>query len=62
MPKFEINIKGVKAKDSEQAQKVADSFQTIANSLTPQEVIDLATLLKEKPGIVAKAKQYHHLF
>lgn len=62
MPFFEISIKNVKATDNEQAEKVAEGFQTIANTLSPQEVIELAALLKEKPGIVQKAKQYLNIF
>jgi hypothetical protein len=57
MPSYEITIKGVKAENLHQAENLKAGFQTIANTLTPQEVIDLAQLLKENPGIVEKAKQ-----
>lgn len=62
MPSFEISIKGVQAANSQQAQQVKESLITIVNSLTAQEVIDLAILLKEKPGIVQKAKQFRNFF
>ena len=61
MPFYEITIKGVKAENLKQAEKIKAGLQTIANTLIPQEIIELAKLLEENPGIVEKAKQYKHL-
>ncbi len=57
---YEINIKDVRVNTEQEAEQLAKSFQIIANTLTVQEVIDLAKLLKEKPGIVKKAKQFRN--
>lgn len=57
---YTINIKDVRVNTPQEAEQLAVSFQVIANTLSAQEVIDLAKLLKEKPGIVQKAKQFRN--
>ena len=61
MPLYDLNLSGVEAKDISQAEQVKESLVTIVNRLKPQEIIDLAVLLKEKPGIVEKAKQFRNI-
>jgi hypothetical protein len=61
MPTCEITLKGVQVKDAQQAETLRDSFQQIANTLSAKDVIDLAALLKAKPGIVQQAKSFLHL-
>jgi hypothetical protein len=61
MPLYDLNLSGVEAKDISQAEQVKESLVTIVNRLKPQEIIDLAALLKEKPGIVEKAKQFRNI-
>jgi hypothetical protein len=58
---YEITIKGIQANSPEQAQQIAAALETIKNQLSNNDLIDLAQLLKQKPGIVQKAKQFSHL-
>lgn len=62
MPKYTITIKGVDLDKPEQAEQSAEDLRTIVNALSATELHELSQLLKEKPGIVAKAKQFRHLF
>lgn len=62
MPLYKFSMEDVQAANASQAEKVKESLVTILNTLTPQEVIDLAALLVEKPGIVEKAKQFRNIF
>ncbi len=58
---YNITISGVRAQNEQEAEQLAASFQVIANTLSVQDVIELAKLLKEKPGIVQKAKQFRNI-
>jgi hypothetical protein len=58
---YEITIKGIQANSPEQAAQIAAALETIKNQLSNTDLIDLAQLLKQKPGIVQKAKQFANL-
>ncbi len=53
----EITI-GIEAPDREQAVALAQALVQIKNSLSDQDLKDLARLLKEKPGMVKTAKRF----
>ena len=61
MPLYKVSLDNVEAANATQAEKVKESLLTILNTMSPQEGIDFAALLKEKPGIVQKANPFRNI-
>jgi len=55
--KHKITI-GIEAQSQQQAEEIANALVSITNSLSDKDLLDLAKLLKEKPGIVKTAKKF----
>lgn len=53
----EITI-GIEAPSKEYAQRIAEALVQIKNSLSDKDLVDLARLLKENPGIIKTAKKF----
>ncbi len=49
---------GIEAQSEKQAEELAKALVEIKNSLSDKDLLDLANLLKEKPGIVKTAKKF----
>lgn len=49
---------GIEAPTEQKAEEIANSLVSIKNSLSDKDLLDLAKLLKEKPGIVKTAKKF----
>lgn len=55
--KHEITI-GIEAQSGQQAEELAQALVQIKNSLSDKDLLDLAKILKEKPGIIKTAKKF----
>jgi len=55
--KHEITI-GIEAQSEKQAEELAQALVQIKNSLSDKDLLDLAKILKEKPGIIKTAKKF----
>jgi len=51
-------VVGIDATNEQQADELAKALVQIKNSLSDKDLLDLAKLLKEKPGIVKTAKKF----
>lgn len=55
--KHEITI-GIEAQTEKQAEELGQALVQIKNSLSDKDLLDLAKILKEKPGIIKTAKKF----
>lgn len=55
--KHEITI-GIEAQSEQQAEELAEALVQIKNALSDKDLLDLARILKEKPGIIKTAKKF----
>ena len=49
---------GIEAESQTKATEIAQALVDIKNSLTVDDLLELSKILKEKPGIVKKAKKF----
>lgn len=49
---------GIEAESQQKAVEIAQALVDIKNALTVDDLLELRKILKEKPGIVQKAKRF----
>ncbi len=57
MPSFEFKVK-IQAKDNAEAKKILAAMFDIKKSVTTEDLLIFSKAVKEKPGLVKKAKMF----